>query len=65
MPGSATDDEIMLLARQSGLDLPTAYFQELKEAYTIVRAMIARVPTGRPRGDEPAHVFVPTTFLPS
>jgi hypothetical protein len=60
-----TNDEIVLMARQAGLDLPPAYFQELKEAYTIVRAMIARMPTGRPRGDEPAHVFVATKFLPS
>ena len=26
--------------------------------------MIDRIPTGRPRGDEPAHVFVPAQFMP-
>jgi hypothetical protein len=63
MSHSPSDDEILLLARQAGLELPPAYFQELKEAYGNVRRMIDRIPTGRPRGDEPAHVFVPTKFL--
>lgn len=64
MTAKPTDDEIILLARQAGLDLPPAYFQELVDAYGNVRRMIDRIPTGRPRGDEPAHVFVPTKFLP-
>jgi hypothetical protein len=64
MTATPTDDEIILLARQAGLDLPPAYFQELVEAYGNVRRMVDRIPTGRPRGDEPAHVFVPTKFLP-
>ena len=32
--------------------------------YANVRRMIDRIPTGRPRGDEPAHVFVPGKFMP-
>jgi hypothetical protein len=27
--------------------------------------MIDRLPAGRPRGDEPAHVFVPGKFQPA
>ena len=64
MTATPSDDEIILLARQAGLELAPAYFQELIEAYGNVRRMIDRIPTGRPRGDEPAHVFVPTKFMP-
>ena len=64
MTDSPSHDDIVLLARQAGLNLPPAYLQELVEAYGNVRQMIDRIPTGRPRGDEPAHVFVPTKFLP-
>ena len=59
-----TRDEIVLLARHAGLDLPPAYFDELVDAYANVRRMAARLPSNRPRGDEPAHVFTPTKFLP-
>lgn len=65
MTTKTSPDEIVLLARQAGLDLPAAYLQELIDAYGNVRQMIDRIPTGRPRGDEPAHVFVPTKFLPA
>jgi hypothetical protein len=65
MSAMPTEDEIVLLARQAGLDLPPAYLKELTDAYANVRRMIDRIPQGRPRGDEPAHVFVPTKFLPT
>ena len=65
MTTKPTPDEIVLLARQAGLDLPVEYLRELVDAYGNVRHMIDRIPTGRPRGDEPAHVFVPTKFLPA
>ena len=60
-----TEDEIVLLARQAGLNLPPEYLPELIEAYGNVRRMIDRIPTGRPRGDEPAQVFVPAKFMPA
>jgi hypothetical protein len=59
-----TRDEILLLAKHAGLDLPPAYFDQLVEAYGHVRRMVARLPRDRPKGDEPAHVFTPTKFLP-
>jgi hypothetical protein len=59
-----SDDEIILLARQAGLDLPAQFLPELIEAYGNVQRMIERIPTGRPHGDEPAHIFVPTKFMP-
>jgi hypothetical protein len=64
MPDDPTHDEIALLARHAGLDLPPEYFQQLVDAYGNVRRMVARLPRDWPRSDEPAHVFVPTTFLP-
>ena len=64
MPTTLSEDEIVLLARQAGLNLPAEYLPELLDAYSNVRRMIDRIPTGRPRGDEPAHVFVPGKFMP-
>jgi hypothetical protein len=57
-------DEILLLAKHAGLDLPEAYQDELVEVFGHVRAMVARLPAPRPRADEPAHVFVASKFLP-
>lgn len=65
MSKNLSNDEILALARQTGLDLPAEYQAELVEAYGHVRQMIARIAVARPRADEPAHVFVPTTFLPA
>jgi len=59
-----TNDEIAALARHAGLDLQPTYLAELASAYGYVRAMIDRLPKSRPRGDEPAHSFVPERFLP-
>lgn len=59
-----TDDDIIRLARQAGLDLPAEFIPELLEAYGHVRQMIERLSSARPRGDEPAHVFVASAFLP-
>jgi hypothetical protein len=59
-----TDDDIMQLARQAGLDLPAEFMPELIEAYGHVRQMVERLSVPRPRGDEPAHVFVASAFQP-
>ena len=64
MTGTPSQDEIVLLARQAGLDLPAEYLPDLIEAYGHVRRMIDRIPSGRPRGDEPAHIFAPEKFMP-
>ncbi|MGD9882880.1 MAG: hypothetical protein AB7F22_15400 [Reyranella sp.] len=64
MTDPISDDDILRLARLAGLELPAEYRAELIEAYGHVRAMIERLPGGRPHGDEPAHVFVPTAFRP-
>ena len=64
MTATPTDEEIALLARHAGLELPPEYLQELIEAYGHVRQMVARIPAVRTRGDEPAHEFVPGKFFP-
>jgi len=57
-----TDEDIARLARQAGLDLPPEFMPELIDAYSHVRRMVGRVSAARPRGDEPAHVFVARAF---
>ncbi len=64
MTKQPTDDDIVRLARQAGLDLPAEFMPELIEAYGHVRQMVARVAVARPHGDEPAHVFVASAFKP-
>jgi hypothetical protein len=59
-----TDDDIKRLAQQAGLDLPAEFMPELIEAYGHVRPMVERLSAPRPRGDEPAHVFVASAFKP-
>jgi hypothetical protein len=58
-------DDILAIARLSGLHLPAAYQSELVEAYEHVRRLVALVPRPRSRGDEPAHVFDPAKFGPT
>ena len=65
MNDTPTDDEILQLARQAGLVLPAEYQAELIDAYGHVRRMIGRISGARPHGDEPAHVFVASVFLPA
>lgn len=64
MTDPPSDDEIVHLARQAGLALPAEYVPELIDAYGHVRRMIDRISTARPHGDEPAHIFLPSVFLP-
>jgi hypothetical protein len=64
MPNTPSDDDIVRLAHHAGLDLPKEYLPDLIEAYGHVRQMTDRLAKARPRGDEPAHVFVPSVFKP-
>jgi hypothetical protein len=64
MPDAPTAETVAALAKQAGLDLAPAYFEQLVGAYGNVRRMIDAIPHNRPRSDEPAHVFVPERFLP-
>lgn len=59
-----TPEEIKILAQRAGLNLPPEYFTQLVSAYGNVRRIIDQLPANRPRGDEPAHVFVAAHFRP-
>ncbi len=62
MAKAPSDDDIIRLARQAGLELPAEFMPELIDAYGHVRRMVERASTARPHGDEPAHLFVPSAF---
>jgi hypothetical protein len=64
-PAPATREEIAVLARNAGLDLPPDLFEELVVAYGNVEPMLMRLRRGRDRADEPAHVFDPRKFMPA
>jgi hypothetical protein len=61
----ATRREIDVLARRAGLNLTDEHFEELVQAYGYVEQMLIRLRRARSYADEPAHVFVPTKFVPS
>lgn len=63
-PRPATREEIAVLAKNAGLDLPPDLFEELVQSYANVEAMLMRLRRGRDRADEPAHVFDPRKFMP-
>jgi hypothetical protein len=64
MADAPTREQVAALAQIAGLNLPDAYFEQLVAAYGNVSELIATLPHNRPRGDEPAHVFVAKAFLP-
>ena len=57
-------DDVLRVARLAGLDLPARYEAALLDAYAHVRRLVRQLPAPRARGDEPAHVFDPTKFVP-
>jgi hypothetical protein len=64
-PEPATRQEIDVFARRAGLKLTDDHFEELVQAYGYVEQMLIRLRRARSYADEPAHVFVPTKFVPS
>ena len=60
----ATREEIAVLARRAGLQLNEEHFQQLVDAYGHLERMLGRIRRARCYADEPAHVFVPTKFVP-
>jgi hypothetical protein len=64
-PEPANHEEIQVLARRAGLKLTNDHFEELVQAYRCVEQMLIRLRRARSYADEPAHVFVPTKFVPA
>jgi hypothetical protein len=60
----ATRQEIAVLAKTAGLDLPAEYFNELVEAYLQIEPVLLRVRRNRDRASEPALTFDPRKFMP-
>jgi hypothetical protein len=61
---TTTREEIAVLAKAAGLELPSEYFDELVEAYRNIEPMLLRARRSRNRSDEPANVFDPRKFMP-
>ena len=59
----ATPDEIRLLLRRAGLDLPEELLQQFIAAWPAYEAMVRRIPRSRPYDEEPAHSFRPSRFF--
>jgi hypothetical protein len=53
-----------VLVRRAGLELGAEHFDQLVDAYGHLERMLGRLQRARSYADEPAHVFVPTKFLP-
>jgi hypothetical protein len=59
----ATEEEISLLLRRAGLDLPEELLQQFLAAWPSYEAMVRRIPRSRPYEEEPAHSFRPSRFF--
>jgi len=59
----ATPEEIRLLLRRAGLDLPEELLQQFLAAWPNYEAMVRRIPRNRPYDEEPAHSFRPSRFF--
>lgn len=61
----ASREEIAVLARTAGLDLPAEYLDELVDVYLGVTVpVLRRLRRNRARSDEPAHTYDPRKFMP-
>ena len=61
----ATPDEIRLLVRRTGLDLPEELMQQFIAAWPEYETMVRRIPRGWGYADEPAHIFRPARIAGS
>jgi hypothetical protein len=55
----ATPDEIRMMVKRAGLDLPEELLQQFVAAWPEYEAMVRRIPRGWAYADEPAHTFRP------
>jgi hypothetical protein len=58
----ATEEEIRLLLRRAGLDLPEGLLTQFLATWPAYEAMVRRIPRSRPYDEEPAHNFRPGRF---
>ena len=55
----STSDEIRMLMKRTGLELPEELLQQFIAAWPEYEAMVRRIPRGWAYADEPAHTFRP------
>jgi hypothetical protein len=55
----ATPDEIRIMVKRAGLDLPEKLLEQFVAAWPEYEAMVRRIPRGWAYADEPAHTFRP------
>ena len=55
----ATPDEIRLLVKRAGVELPEELMRQFIAAWPHYEQMVRRIPRGWGYADEPAHVFHP------
>jgi len=58
----STPEEIRVMARNAGLDLPDELMRQFIAAWPNYEAMIRRIPRSRSYAEEPAHIFRPARF---
>ena len=56
----ATPEEIRLLVKRTGLDLPEELLAQFVAAWPEYEDMVRRIPRGWAYDEEPAHTFRPT-----
>jgi hypothetical protein len=56
----STPDEIRMMVKRAGLDLPEELLTQFIAAWPDYEAMVRRIPRGWGYADEPAHTFRPT-----
>jgi hypothetical protein len=61
----ASPDEVRVLLRRAGLDLPEDLLQQFLAVWPQFETMVRRIPRGCGYGDEPAHTYRPTRLVRS
>jgi hypothetical protein len=56
----ATPEDIRLLLKRAGIDLPEELVQQFIAAWPQYEDMVRRIPRSRGYAEEPAHTFRPT-----
>jgi hypothetical protein len=59
----STPEEIRVMARRAGLDLPEELMQQFVAVWPTFEAMVRRIPRNLDRAAEPAHSYRPLRLM--
>jgi hypothetical protein len=59
----STPEEIRVMTRRAGLDLPEELMAQFIAAWPAFEAMVRRIPRNLDRADEPAHSYRPLRIV--